>query len=386
MIDARRWRALVFCGCCLVGLTSIASAAPALTARADEANPSLTRVEVALSGEAGQDTLLFERIRSLFAAPTNVVRSDEQPFDQRAVLSPPRSDTVYIWIRVTESSRARVYLTLAERGEPARYLFREITLDAGLDEVAAQTLAEVAHSSARALWLREQQSSQTTLLDALERDTTPPPTLTAGLSPRPAIAPAAPVRDASASEQRPPRQVRSLRLGIGASATTHSSASEGWLPEVGAFLAAEHRNGFSLRAAARYLVATDFGVPPARVHLSGFSGELRAGWLTTRATQIRVRFEAGLGVLLGNARATIAFEEPRAHALAARDFRRGYALGAVGLEWPIGPIWVAASTDLRVALATTSYEVAGQTGGRRSATLCPGGSLEVGFGFDPAWR
>ncbi|HYP88882.1 MAG TPA: hypothetical protein VEQ59_12025, partial [Polyangiaceae bacterium] len=129
-----------------------------------------------------------------------------------------------------------------------------------------------------------------------------------------------------------------------------------------------------------------FSLPPARVHLNGASGELRAGWLSNDATRMRVRLEAGLGVLLGRAQATIVDQQPLAHALAGQDFERIYALGAAGFEWPIGPAWVAASVDLRVPLRTTSYEVSGQSDSSTSSSLSPGGSLEVGIGFDPAPR
>src|SRR6478609_10568828 len=208
MTNARAWRAFVFCGAvgssCL--LAQNARAAPALGVTEDEV--VLSRVEVATSGDAERDSLLFERVRSLFSAQTTVVPSNDHQFDQRTVLSPQRTDTVYIWIRVTERSAARVYLTLAEQGEQPRYLFREIKLDSALDEVGSETLAEVAHSSARDLWLREQQSSRATLVDALERETPtqtePPPA--ADPAPVVAIAPAATVRDsaepASRSSQR----------------------------------------------------------------------------------------------------------------------------------------------------------------------------------------
>jgi hypothetical protein len=346
-------------------------------------------------GDVARDPPLFGRIRSLFSPETAVLLRDDRLLDQRAVLLPQRADTVYIWIRVTERTQARVYLALAERGGQARYLFREVRLDSGLDEVGGETLAEVAHSSARALWLREQQSSRQVVVDALEREAvapSPAPASTApskvsaiAISSSPIVTPHdAPEPEPSASEHLAPPPT--LRLGVGASGTTHSSGAEGWLQEVGGFLSFEFRGGLSLRAAVRYLVPTDFGLAPARVHLNGASGELRAGWLSNDAARPRVRLEAGLGVLLGRAQAVIVDEQPKAHALPAQDVERPYALAAAGFEWPIGPAWLAASADLRVPLRTTSYEVGGQSEASTSASLCPGGSLEVGIGFDPALR
>ena len=391
MIDARNWRrVVVFCcgvsSSCAFAQTACAASSPSAV-EADSSAP-LTRVEVAMLGDVERDPVLFERIRSLFSEQTTVVPSAEHQLDQRAVLRPRHVDTVYIWIRVTERSAARVYLTLAERGGRARYLFREVRLDSGLDEVGGETLAQVAHSSAQALWLREQQSSREALVDALAREAEHAPLSSTDSTP-PSLVPA-PVSTADDSPEPAHASARSksgpLRLGIGVSGATHSSGSEGFLQEVGVLFAFEYRGWFSLRTKISYLVPTDFGVPPARVHLTGATGELRAGWSSKDATRMRVRLEAGLGALLGRAQSTIIDEQPRAHALAAQDVQRAYALAAAGFEWPVGPAWVGASVDLRVPFGKTSYEVAGQAGATTSASLCPGGSLEVGFGFDPAPR
>ncbi len=394
MSHARAWRALVLgagYACGTPGTAEATAPTPAAATRPPEADSTLIRVEVATLGDAKQDPLLFDRIRSLFSGKTEVVPSDDQQLDQRAVLSPRRPDTVYVWIRVTERRAARVYLTLAESGQQARYLFREVRLDSGLDEIGSETLAEVAHSSARALWLHERQSSRETLVVALERE--------AAEAPQPAPAPASapivvaarplPRADAILPAHEPAgkrRRPRTLRLGIGADGTGHSSGTEGFLTELGGFVGLEYRGQLMLRTAARYVVPAEFGVRPARVQLSGTAAEIRAGWLSADATVLRVRLEAGLGALLGRARATIVDDQPKAHALAAQSFYRGYALAAAGLEWPIGPAWIAASIDVRVPLATTSYEVAGQAGASTSAALSPGGSLEVGIGFDPTSR
>ena len=342
-------------------------------------------------GDVEGDPVLFERIRSLFPAQTALVLRQDRDLDQRALLLPQRKDTVYIWIRVSERSQARVYLSLAESGGQARYLFREIRLDSGLDEVGSETLAEVAHSSARALWSREQQSSRQTLVAALEQEVAAAPAAPAvpARPPTPALSPTSlthdsPPQSAGSTNAHPNANV--YRLGLGAGGSTHSSGAEGWLQELGAFMTFEYRARLSLRVAVHYLIPTDFALPPARVHLNGASGEFRAGWLSNDATRMRVRLEGGLGVLFGRAQATIVDDQPKAHAFSGQDFRRAYALAAAGFEWPIGPAWIAAAADLRVPLRTTSYEVSGQGGASTSPWLCPGGTLEVGIGFDPALR
>jgi hypothetical protein len=384
---ARReaWRLAVLCLCALCTMVQNSHAGPALGPSEDQAKTLLRRVDIALIGDAEQDPLLFERIRSLFPSETALVRRDVARIDQREVLLPERADTVYIWIRITERTNARVYLALSEEGGRARYLFREVKLDAGLDEVGGETLAEVAHSSAQALWLRELQTPRQTLVAALEREHEPPRDASPPLS----DALVRPASVASPDSLRAPEKPRSdarvspVRVALGASDTAHSSGAEGWLHEPGAFLAFEYRALLSLRAAVRYLVPAEFDLEPARVSLSGVSGEARAGWLSGDARRMRVRLEAGLGMLFGHAQASIVVDQPKARALDAQDFQRVYGLAAATFEWPLGPAWIAAGADLRIPLQTTSYEVAGQSGASLSPTLSPGGSLELGIGFDP---
>jgi len=385
MARAEAWKIGV-CGlCALCAITRTTHASSEFSTGQHESGPLLARIELALLGEAKQDPALFERIRSLFSAQTQVLQRDVDRIEQSSVLLPQRTDTVYIWIRVSERN-ARVYLALGEAGGPARYLFREVALDAGVDEVAGETLAEIAHSSAQALWLRKLQTPRQTLVEALAREVdTPqvalPPVVTKAI--HPVTVPESRDTGPPPEKHRIEAGASSIRIGLGASETAHTSSAEGWLHEPGGFLTFEFRARLSLRVAARYLVATDFDLPPARVSLSGPSTEVRGGWLSSDAGRVRLRLELGLGLFLGRAQASIAVEQPKAHALAAQDFARVYALAAGALEWPLGPAWLAAGADLRMPLQATSYEIGGQDGARVSPALCPGGSLELGIGFDP---
>ncbi len=366
--------ATLLCAAVVCAFAPEARAAPPDAAAAERA--PLTNVEIALVAEADRDPLLFERIRSLFAADTAVTRRGVDRLDVNAVLRPERTDTVYLWIRISEQSAARVYLSVTEADGNSRYLVRELQLDAGLDEVGSEMLAQVVHSSVQALWRREQQTSRQAVLAALEREIEPPP-------PAPAPVPVAPAPRPAA---KPEPKTASLRFAVGASDTAHASGAEGWLHEPGAFLAFEHSARLSLRVAVRYLVPTEFDVLPARVRLSGSSAELRAGWLSSGPTHVRVRLEAGLGILLAHVGSSLAAMEPPAHASTGRDVERVHALAAAAIEWPLGPAWLAAGADLRVPLRRTSYDIGGGSGGRESASLSPGGMLEIGVGFEPGAR
>ena len=329
MACRKAWQLALTCWCGLCAVEQNSHASPAATSSDQERKQLLGRVEIALLGDVQQDPVLFERIRSLFPAETALVERDADHIDQRAVLLPERADTVYIWIRLTERTSARVYLALSDEAGRARYLFREVRLDAGLDEVGGETLAEVAHSSAQALWLRESQTPRQTLVAALEREEAP--RSAAPSAPATAIGPVSahePPDSLPPATRRAQAKASTLRLGVGASETVHASGAEGWLHEPGAFLSFEYRTHLSLRAFARYLVPAELDLLPARVSLSGLSGEARAGWVSHDAARMRVRLEAGLGVLWGQAQASIVVDQPQAHPLARQDFERVYALAS----------------------------------------------------------
>ena len=339
-------------------------------ARADsESSPR--RVQVMLVGRGQEDPSLYGRIRSLFDPETRVELGSVPSLDSSAVLDPARPDTVYLWIALRSDARARVYVaTREESATSARYLFREVELPTGLDEVGAETLAQIAHSSATALWAREQQTPKGQVAAELARD-----------APRPS--PAAPALPPP-SPPAPPRSSRSvgpagvgLGLAVGASYGIHRSGVEGWLQEPGGFMELSYRSRLALRVGAGYLVPARFEATPARVHLKGASGEARIGWTTAAAGRPRARVEAGVGALF--VRWTASAEPPASAGRGPGD-QRGYAVGSAGGELPLGPVWLGARLELRVPFRQTSYDVL--IGEQRrtvgTAWLSPGAYLEVG--------
>jgi hypothetical protein len=65
---------------------------------------------------------------------------------------------------------------------------------------------------------------------------------------------------------------------------------------------------------------------------------------------------------------------------------RPSALAAGAFEWPIGPAWIGARAELRVALRKTRYEIEGGTAAASSSNWSPGGGLEFGLLLDPEVR
>ena len=349
-----------------------------------------SRVEVALSGVAQRKSALFERLRSLFPPDTQVVlRRTEAP--AASLLDPERADTLYLWIRMSARDEARVYLAVHEDGSSgARYLYRSVHFDDGLDEVGSETLAQVAHSAAEALWFREQQIPKQKLVQALESEPEPSrelreqaqppraePTTVQVIQDRPVITTDS--ADSSAARSAHKRGA-AWAFALGARLKAYAAGDEGWLQEPGLFVGTDH-GSLSLRAAANYVVPAEFQLSPARVRLSGMSGELRMGWSPAAERTTRVRLESGLGVWAGRWSPSLSMDGPAAHASSPHDFMRPFWLFSGAFEWSLGPAWLAACAELRLHFKSTRYEIAGDTDTRVSNRVHVGGGLELGVPF-----
>ncbi len=380
-VELRR-RALAWCVSLAASGPAVARAAAPVAEVGRTAAPQ--RVEVVLVGVAERDPALFERIRTLFSAATQVLRRKETGVVSSSVLRPERSDTLYIWIRSSSNSLARVYLAAREETEDsARYLYRDVTLESGLDEVGSESLAQVAHSAAEALWSREQEVSKVEVVRALAKESDAAPPVSAAEAP-PVSEPAPIERESSPDRKRASVPSDSVHVGLGASFGTHNGGDEGWLSEPGVFVIGVYR-AFSLRAGANYLMPAEFDLLPARVRLSGGSAELRAGWLPLAGRRARFRLEAGVGAWAGQWTAMIVAEEPKAHANSA-SFLRGYGLAAGAFEWSLGSGWVAARAELRTRFKKTDYEIGGAAITASSSFLNPGAALELGVVLDGGAR
>ena len=399
-MSRREWCAVI------VALASVALCARSAEADAPRHGPATRsarrlafastppRVEVTLAGDALGDPALFARIRSLFSPATSVVLSLDDPLDAGAVLAPLHADAVYVRLRV-QGRGARLYLSAREDApaSAARYLVHDVRLDAALDEVGSETLAEIAHSLTEALWRYERQTPKTEVVAALEDDVgvrSSPAGRSAsrGADSARAARSQAPLQDAGVTEHSAWQRSSALRALFTIGDAVHAAGDEGLLHEPGVFLRAEFLQRFSLGIGASYLIPNEFVVAPIEspvlVRLRGASGELRAGWSAGELLGARARFEAGVGVLFASWSAALATEDPRARANPSQRFDRWYGLGSVALEWPIGPLRLAARAELRVPWRRTSYEIAGTNSSSSSGGVHPGGGLELGFLFDPS--
>lgn len=361
----------------LCAAPKLAPAQPRESASAEPAPPP--HVHVVLVGRAQDGPALSGRLCTLFDPRTDCDIDTAVRLDSSAVLEPDAYQTVYVWITLASHARARVYVS-TRTGEAPRYLFRDVALESGLDEIGEEMLAQIAHSSALALWARDQETSARELARELERETESPvralpPNHPATRAPRKAAPPSI---SRQAEPNRPVRTAPArLRLDLGAQYSAHSSGGEGLHHEPGAFLSVLCQEQFRLSLAGAYLVPSSFEVGPARVTLQGASAEVRVGHLVGPAQGVRLRLDAGAGALWVRWRASA---EAPARAAPGQQRQRGYAVGAVAVEVPARPLRLGARLELRVPFKEATYDIAadGQKVQDTSTWLSPGLGLEVG--------
>jgi hypothetical protein len=161
-------------------------------ARAQSSGPisGATRVEIVLVGRAASDGSLAERIRSWFGPDAVLSITNETTLAADRVLG-PHSTGVAVWVTLRAESARLYFAAHGDEQEATRYLVRDVPLDAGLDEIGSERVAQVVHSSVTALL---EDSIEVVTRPDIERELAPPPAPAAPEpSPPPAPTPPHPV-------------------------------------------------------------------------------------------------------------------------------------------------------------------------------------------------
>lgn len=377
----------------ILGCALIVTVAGGLRAEQPTAVPP--QVEVVLVGRAKADSTLAGRVRSLFDPSARVTLRAASRLSPREVLHPSRAGTVFIWITVGTDGSARVFAATREASvTEARYLVREVKLDSGLDEIGKETLAQVAHSSATALWSRRQQTSRAELAAELDREAERASALDeaepSGERPADArsetsaaSAPSAPgspeANQESPGTEQPGESAsvfRQLDVRLGIEYAIRASGDEGVVQIPGAFATARVAPRLVLRVGAGYLMPQRFDAGPAEVRLSGASAEARASAELVGGRGPRARFDAGAGMWFVQWSAEAA---PPAQALAGQSEQRGYVVAGLAVELPIGPLSLGARGELQVPFTKSRYFVLenGEREQEAEAWIAPGGAVEL---------
>ncbi len=350
----------------LVFVATFAQTAAALAVD-EESNLAPPRVTVVLVGPAREEATLHQRIRSLFDPSTDVELGRSAQLVAERVLNPPEPNTVYLWVTLSHAREAWLYASVRET-EPTsvRYLLQRIDLETGLDEVGCETLAQIAHSSATALFARLGATARDTMEQELSRNAeatpeTPPPVQKASFTPkaRPTTSPA------------PVDVMAGVQLGA------HRSGGEGWLLEPGLFVGISAARHLTFHVTSAYLAEKQLKFQQSDLELRGALVEGRLGWRMEPKEATSLRGELGAGVLFANWHLRLLENDGLSES--GWD-ERPYLVGTLGLDSVFGPLGVGVRLELRVPFHKTDYAVE-QINDRHTLAdswLNPGLVLELG--------
>ncbi len=314
---------------------------------------------IVLVGSMARDRILAERVQSLFDPNTRVTLTRQAQLSSRDVLEPAADATVYLWMTRLSPTRARIYLAVREAvSAPVRYLLRDVELDNGLDELGSETLAQIAHSSATALWAQKAEVPRQQVQKELQRLAT--------------------LQGALVSTPNGTVSIQRYELTLGLQLGSHVSGDEGWRHEPGAFLNLVRDDRVSAGLSGSMLVPTRFDTPRAEIRLSGFSSEARCEWRlgAQNGPLVVPQFGLGLSLTQWSARGEIGIAQGEKE---GQDWR-AHAVAGLGIHWALDPFFVAGALELRMPFQRTAYDYL--EGGQRvtlaQSWLLPGAMLRVG--------
>jgi len=256
-----------------------------LSTRAEADEARLREVHIALVGKLAREPSLPERFSSWFDAARYRVSVREQPvLDTEKVLSPPPDAAVYVWVTLRSDTEARLYFATASADRPALYALRELRLDSGLDEVAAERLSQIVHLSALALFDGQGEHERVEVARRLEEAASAnPATAAARQPPPPAVAPPPPPVPPPALQpaREPPRPVPEATasffdFGVGYALSPRTDEGLWHGPALHAGL--HFRVGFLLEFEGQGFLPTEQDIQSVRLRFWGLGLGVGAGW------------------------------------------------------------------------------------------------------------
>jgi len=256
-----------------------------LSTRAQADAARLREVHIALVGKLAREPALPERFTSWFDAAQYRVTVGEQPLlDTEKVLSPPPDAAVYVWVTLRSDTEARLYFATASAERPALYALRELTLDSGLDEVAAERLSQIVHLSALALFDGQGEHERVEVARRLEEEVPANPATAPArpLPPPPAAPPPLPPVSPAPAPARPPpppppeAPAPSFDFGVGYGLSPRSD--EGLWHGPALHAGVHFRIGAVLELEAQGFLPTEQDIESVRLRFWGVGFGAGAGW------------------------------------------------------------------------------------------------------------
>jgi hypothetical protein len=310
-----------------------------------------SRLNIVVVTETQVEPSLANRISSWFDPALQPRVSWTNELRRSAVLDAARSNEISVWV-VLKAHRARVYLRASRNSSKTRYLFQDLELASGLDEVGSERLSQLLHSATMALWEDEQRSQWSAFERELSRDA----------ENERAVANAQPVTKAPLKRPTAAARPRGAPKANRASrdASTPVTPTWRWGAEYRASYADDEEDQHALGIAARwlpfagagigtnahYLIPSSFAAAPVVVQLSGFDVEAVA----EAALPVASAFAANLGLIAGAQRLTWSVQSQAR----SETELRPYFGPMVGLRWGDAP-GLLLSAEFRVFPMDTRY-------------------------------
>ncbi len=318
----------------------------------DAVAPARARVRVRLVGTLSRDATLRARIQSWFdPGAYEVTLQGATYLDPNQVLAPESGLLVEAWITERSRNSLRLYFASFDaKTRKTRYLLRDIALQRGLDEVAAEELAQAVHLSASALVEGELMTAREQVEESLREA----PAAAPGQTEPPALA----ASSRSLAEARPPAPGKDdfspeLHAALGYYAALRGDEGFAHGPRLRAALRGPNLGGF-LRLSA----VIPHRVTRSELDLDLFGGAALLAVTYGVALSPKVRLDGFVGPTLElvRYRALAHANSGFAPAAAATELRPQLALGAL---FSLGSSpRVALVPELAVSLTDTRYEAA----------------------------
>jgi len=357
---------------------------------APPSGPALQVVVLTLVGDLGEEPTFGRRVTSWFDADRYrvVVRAVDH-LDPAHVLSPQVDRAVYVWVVLREPRHARLYFaTVTGEREAATYLWRDLELEAGLDELGAERIAQVVHLSTLALLEGEAANRREEIEQALveepaaQRATPPTPPVAASpvaASPRPRAE-----TGTRAPASTPPAHSRTrgeFALGYGASLRSDEGVWHG--PRAGAGM--RSASGWGLRVQVQAGLPRTRELGPVELELVGGDLALAASFLGAVGHGRSLEGFAGPSLELVGYRPTASLDPTVATGQGATELRPAALAGVTGVLREASPR-IAVGAQGMVSLLRTHYDLVTGSGRRvvaRAAPVVPSLFLEIRLGAQP---
>jgi len=348
--------------------------------------PPLQVVELTLVGELGEEPSFAQRVTSWFdPGRFRVVVRTVDRLDPARVLSPREDRAVYVWAVLRDPHHVRLFFaSVTGEREAADYLWRDLELEAGLDELGAERIAQVVHLSTLAL-LDGQAANRR---EEIERALVEEPAAQSTATPQSLVAASpGPRSGAGGSEPAapPPARARAhgeIALGWGASLRGDEGIWHGPRAAAGVRSA----SGWGLRVHLQTGLPRPRALGPIELEFVGGDLALAASFLRPVGHGVCLEGFAGPSLELVGYHPRASREPTVATTQGATELRPAALAGVIGVLREASPR-IAVGAQGMVSLLRTHYDLVTGTERRvvaRAAPVVPSLVVEIRLGAQPA--